>query len=96
MDDDPKGGPIDQTLERLVGSRVVRADLAAPAFDLMLEFDNGLTRAIFADGPAQSDDDYVLFTRHWAYGVSRGGVIDVERRLLDVDLDDQIDLSTGF
>jgi hypothetical protein len=97
MDDDPKDGPIDRTLERLVGSRVVRADLTAPAFDLMLEFDNGLTLAIFADGsPRSDDDDYVLFTRHWAYGVGRGGVIDMERRWLDVDLRDQINPSTGF
>lgn len=85
VDDDPSQAALD----RLLGSRVVRADLTAPAHDLVLTFDNGLTLSVFPDGSPHSDhDDYVLFTRHCWYAVGWGGLISVERRLLDVDLRD--------
>jgi hypothetical protein len=90
VDDNANDGPQVGALNRLVGARVLRASLLAPAQDLSLEFDNGLALVVFADGTPRSDeDDYILFTRHHAYSVSRGGQVQVEERLLDVDFHDQ-------
>lgn len=92
-----KDDPCQAALDRLVGSRVARTELTTPAHDLTVEFDNGLTLIVFADGSPQSDDnDYVLFTRHWAYAVGWRGLVHVERHLLDVDLHDQSDPPRGF
>jgi hypothetical protein len=90
VDDNANDGPLVAALDRLIGARVIRTELSAPAFDLVLDFDNGLTLVVFADGtPRTDDDDYILFTRHHSYTVGMGGQIDAEKRLLDVDLHDQ-------
>lgn len=90
VDDNANDGPMVAALDRLVGARVVQAELFPPALDLRLTFDNGLSLVVFADSSPRLDDyyddDYIVFTRHRSIAVGRGGQVKSEKRLLDVDL----------
>jgi hypothetical protein len=89
QDDEANDGPMVAALDRLVGATVVAAQVAPPAWDLTLTFDNGLTLVVFADGTPRRDfDDYDLATRTTIFTVGMGGRIRTERRLLDVDFHD--------
>jgi hypothetical protein len=89
--DDGEADPdIAGELRRVIGTRVIRAELGTPAPDLAIEFENGVILEVFADGTPRSDDDdfdFVFFTRYESISAGWGGRIELERRWLDVDLE---------
>lgn len=66
-----KGGEMLIALDRILGTKVVRAEVDTPSFDLRLEFSNGLRLLVFCFGASNENlDNYTFFTRS-AYYVSR-------------------------
>ena len=85
-DDNANDGPMVAALERLIGARVVAAEVEPPAWDLTVSFDHGLRLVVFADGTPRTEyDDYSFATPDVTYIVGKGGRVEAEDRILDQD-----------
>lgn len=83
LDDNANDGPMVRTLERLVGANVHHVRLEAPAWDLWISFNNGLTLCVFPDatGDTEWDDNYTVLTPSGAFSVERYGKLTFETTL---------------
>jgi hypothetical protein len=86
-DDSGTGGQMRHGLDQLIGQRVRRAIAQPPAWDLVLEFENGLLLRVFCDQTSDEEggENYAVFTADTVFLVGTLSDVFIESRAADDD-----------